>query len=166
MQTPFDGEGVATYRKNVIESGMLSTLLYDLATADRAGVQTTGNGQRVSYSDTVGIRPYSFYFQVGALSEDGLKASMGNGLYVTELKGLHAGCNAVTGDFSIESAGYLVRDGRVCEAVKSFTIAGNFFDLLKGIEGIANQVHFGIPSGFTVYGSPDVLIRQMSVAGK
>lgn len=166
MQTPFDGEGVATYRKNVIESGTLKTLLYDLATADRAGVQTTGNGQRVSYSDSVGIRPYSFYLETGAFSEDALKESMGDGLYVTELKGLHAGCNAVTGDFSIESAGYRVRGGKVCEAVKSFTVAGNFFELLKQIEALADTVHFGIPSGFTVFGSPDVLIRQMSVAGK
>lgn len=166
MQTPFDGEGVATYRKNVIESGRLNTLLYDLSTADRAGVRTTGNGQRVSYSDTVGIRPYSFYFQAGEISEDGLKSVMGDGLYVTELKGLHAGCNAVTGDFSIESAGYRVRDGRICEAVKSFTVAGNFFELLKSVEAFADKVHFGIPSGFTVFGSPDMLIRQMSVAGK
>lgn len=166
MQTPFDGEGVATYRKNVIEAGVLNTLLYDLATADRAGVATTGNGQRVSYSDTVGIRPYSFYLEAGAMSEDELKSSMGDGLYVTELKGLHAGCNAVTGDFSIESAGYRVRGGKVCEAVKSFTVAGNFFELLKSIEALADTVHFGIPSGFTVYGSPDVLIRSMSIAGK
>ena len=166
MQTPFDGEGVATYRKNVIESGVLNTLLYDLTTAERAGVQTTGNGQRVSYSDTVGIHPYSFYLKAGALSEDSLKSSMGDGLYVTELKGLHAGCNAVTGDFSIESAGYRIRNGKICEAVKSFTVAGNFFELLKSVETFADTVHFGIPSGFTVFGSPDVLIRQMSVAGK
>jgi len=166
MQTPFDGEGVATYRKNVIEKGRLNTLLYDLATADRAGVKTTGNGQRVSYSDPVSIRPYSFYFEAGEQTEDELKATMGDGLYVTELKGLHAGCNAVTGDFSLESAGYMVRGGKICEAVKSFTIAGNFFELLRSVEALGDTVHFGIPSGFTVYGSPDVLIRQMSVAGQ
>ncbi len=166
MQTPFDGEGVATYRKNVIEEGVLKTLLYDLATADRAGVSSTGNGQRVSYSDTVGIKPYSFYIAAGEKTRDQLLRTMENGLYVTEMKGLHAGCNAVTGDFSIECAGFSVRDGRLCESVKSFTIAGNFFDLLKEIEEISNDVSFSIPSGFTVYGSPDALIRNMSVAGK
>lgn len=166
MQTPFDGEGVATYRKRVIEAGTLQTLLYDLSTADRAGRRTTANGQRASYADAVSIRPYSFYFEAGACSEDELRGTMGDGLYITELKGLHAGCNAVTGDFSIESAGYRVKDGALCEAVKSFTVAGNFFDLLKEIEAFADTVHFGIPSGFTVFGSPDALIRQMSVAGK
>ena len=166
MQTAFDGEGVATYRKNVIEQGRLNTLLYDLATADRVGKQTTGNGQRVGYAESVSIRPYSFYLAAGEYSEEGLREKMANGLYVTELKGLHAGCNAETGDFSIESAGFVVRDGKLCEAVKSFTVAGNFFELLRGIEALADTVRFGIPSGFTVYGSPDVLLRGMSVAGK
>lgn len=166
MQTPFDGEGVATYRKNVIENGRLQTLLYDLTTADRAGVSSTGNGQRVSYAESVSIRPYSFYFEAGEITEDELRRQMGDGLYVTELKGLHAGCSAVAGDFSLESAGFIVRDGRICEAVKSFTVAGNFFELLRSVEALAKPVHFGIPSGFTVYGSPDVLIRGMSVAGK
>ena len=166
MQTSFDGEGVATYRKNVIEEGVLQTLLYDLTTADRAGIVSTGNGQRVSYAESVSIRPYSFYFAPGDESEEALRARMGDGLYITELKGLHAGCNAVAGDFSLESAGFMVRDGKLCEAVRSFTVAGNFLDLLQSVEAMADTVHFGIPSGFTVFGSPDVLVRQMSIAGK
>lgn len=166
MRIPFDGEGVATYRKNVIENGVLQTLLYDLATADKEGVPSTGNGQRSGYSSPVSIAPYSFYIAPGEWSEQELLGRMKDGIYITELKGLHAGCNAVTGDFSIESAGFRVKDGVLCEAVKSFTVAGNFFDLLKEIEAIGDRVHFGIPSGFTVYGSPDVLIRSVSVAGK
>jgi len=79
---------------------------------------------------------------------------------------LHAGANAVTGDYSIESAGFMVRDGRRAEAVKSFTIAGNFFDFIKEIEALADTVHLGMPSGFTVFGSPDALVRGVSVAGK
>ena len=166
MQLPFDGEGVATYRKAVVENGVLKTLLYDLATAKRAGCSTTGNGQRSSYSDPVSITPYHFYLAPGTESEEALLARLGNGLYITELKGLHAGANAVTGDFSIESAGFMVRDGKRAEAIRSFTIAGNFFDFLKEIEALADTVHFGMPSGFTVFGSPDVLLRRMSVAGK
>ena len=93
-------------------------------------------------------------------------ARLKDGIYITELKGLHAGADAVTGDFSIDSEGFMVRDGRICEAVRSFTVAGNFFDLLKKIEAVGDRVYFGIPAGFTVYGSPDVLLRKMSIAGK
>lgn len=166
MKTPFDGEGVATYRKTVIENGVLNTLLYDLTTADRAGVPSTGNGQRASYAESVGISPYSFYFAPGTVSDDEMLSSVNNGIYITGFKGLHAGCNAVTGDFSIESEGYRIRDGKISEAIKSFTIAGNFFDLLKQIEALGDRVKFGLPSGFTVFGSPDVLIRDMSIGGK
>ena len=166
MQLPFDGEGVATYRKAVIENGTLKTLLYDLSTAKRVGGTTTGNGQRSSYSDPVSIAPYHFYLAGGNVSEDALMQTLGDGIYITELKGLHAGANAVTGDFSIESAGFMVRDGKRAEAVRSFTVAGNFFSLLKEIEALSDTVHFGMPSGFTVYGSPNALVRNMSIAGK
>ncbi len=165
MQTGFDGEGVATYTKNVIENGVLKTLLYDIASADKLGKESTGNGQRGGYTSDVEIAPYHFYIKGGEYSEDELLKKMGDGIYITELKGLHAGANAVTGDFSIESFGFRVKDGKKCEAVRSFTIAGNFFELLKNIEALSNEVKFSIATTFTVYGSPDVLVRKMSIAG-
>jgi len=166
MQSSFDGEGVATYKKSVVDGGILKTLLYDLSTAERAGVASTGNGQRLSYSSPVHIAPFSFYIDKGTEDINDLVSAVGDGLYITEFKGMHAGCNAVTGDFSIESAGYMIRDGKIREAVKSFTVAGNFFELLKNIERISDTVDFGIPSGLTCFGAPAVLLRNMSVAGK
>ena len=166
VQVTFDGEGVATKKKAVIEKGVLTTLLYDLSTDEKAGRKSTGNGQRKSYASPVSISPYSFYLAGGEFSEDDLKARLVDGIYLTELKGLHAGANDVTGDFSIESAGFLVKNGKLSTAVKSFTVAGNFFDLLKNIEALSDTVHFDSSTGFTSYGSPDVLIRNMSVAGK
>ncbi len=165
MQTAFDGEGVATYKKNVIEAGVLKTLLYDLASADTAGKESTGNGRRGSYASNVTIAPYHFYIAGGECNEDELLQKLGDGIYITELKGLHAGANAVTGDYSIESFGFRVRDGKKCEAVKSFTVAGNFFELLKSIEAVSSNVKFSAGAGFTNFGAPDVLIRKMSVAG-
>ena len=166
MKTPFDGEGVATSCKNVIEKGVLKTLLYDLTTAKKAGRASTGNGQKGGYSSPVSIAPYSFGILPGKESEEELFGAIGNGIYITECKGFHAGANAVTGDFSIESAGFMIRDGKRAEPIKSFTVAGNFFDLLKRIERIGDCVDWGIPGGFTVYGSPAVLVRGMGVAGK
>ena len=72
----------------------------------------------------------------------------------------------MTGDFSIESAGFMIRGGKKCEAVKSFTIAGNFFELLKNISALSNEVKFSVSGGITSFGSPSVLIPGMSVAGK
>ena len=166
MQTPFDGEGVATARRNVIEKGVLKTLLYDLTTAKKAGVASTGNGQKGGYSSPVAIAPYNFSIAAGEDSTEALMAAVANGIYITECKGFHAGANAVTGDFSIESAGFMIRDGKRAEPVKSFTVAGNFFELLKQIDRLGDEIRWGIPGGFTVFGSPDVLVRGVSVAGK
>ena len=166
MQTAFDGEGVATARKSVIENGVLKTLLYDLTTAKKAGVESTGNGQKRSYAAPVSIAPYHFAIEAGERTEEELLAAIGNGLYITECKGFHAGANAVTGDFSIESAGFVIRDGKRAEPVKSFTVAGNFFELLKAVDLLGNEIKWGVPGSFTVFGSPDVVVRGMSVAGK
>lgn len=161
VQTPFDEEGVATYKKNVVENGVLKTLLYDLTTAIKTGKTTTGNGRRGG-----NIAPYNFAISAGEDTLDELFAKAGDGIYVTGVKGLHAGANAITGDFSVESEGFLIKDGKKAGPIKSFTVAGNFFELLKSIDSLSNEVKWGIPGGFTVFGSPDVLVKNMSVAGK
>ncbi len=166
MQTTFDGEGVATARRTVIDGGILKTLLYDLTTAKKAGVESTGNGQRASYTSPVAIAPYNFSIRPGDTSREELFRKIGTGVYITECKGLHAGADSVTGDFSIESAGFMIRDGKRAEPIKSFTVAGNFFELLRKIDALGDTVHWGIPGSFTVFGSPDVLVRSMSIAGK
>jgi PmbA protein len=166
LQTPFDGEGVATYRKNVVENGVLKTLLYDLTRAEKAGKQSTGNGQKHGYASSVSIAPYSFSVGAGDKTLDELMELAQDGILITECKGFHAGANAVTGDFSIESAGFRIRNGKRAEPIKSFTVAGNFFELLKSVHAIGNEIHWSPLGGFTTFGSPDLLVLGMSVAGK
>jgi PmbA protein len=165
VQMPFDAEGVATKEKNVIEGGVLKTLLYDLTYAKKAGKAPTGNAKRGSIADPVSIAPYCLRIVPGNDTPEVLRQKMGNGLYITELKGLHAGADPVTGDFSIESAGFLVENGKLTRPVHTFTVAGNFFDLLKAIDGVANNVKMGVPSS-TVMAAPDLLVRGLSVAGE
>lgn len=163
MQIAFDGEGVPTRRKNVVENGVLKTLLYNLMTAKKDGVETTGNAARGAAS--IGTRVYTFYINKGEMTRDELLAKAGNGIYVTAMKGFHAGANAVTGDFSIESEGFLLEDGKLGAPIKSFTVAGNFYELLKQISDVDNEIDFGGP-GFTRIVAPDVLVPGMSVAGE
>ena len=166
IQTNFDAEGVAAFRKAVVENGVLRTLLHNRETAKAQGVESTGNASKGSYASPVAISPYAFCMEAGDKTKDELFAMAGNGIYITELKGLHAGANAVTGDFSIESAGFKIENGKLAGAVKSFTIAGNFFDLLKSIAALSNEVEVAITGGFTTFGAPAVLIHDVSVAGK
>ncbi len=163
MQLPFDGEGVPTRCKNVIEEGVLKTFLYNLSSAKKDGVETTGNASRSVSS--IGTRVFTFYINPGEMTRDALLAKAENGIYITEMKGFHAGANAITGDFSIESAGFLIEGGKITAPVKSFTVAGNFFDLLKQITAIDDTLDLRAP-GFSRIASPDVLVEGMSVAGE
>ena len=164
--TYFDAEGVATHRKAVVEAGVLTTLLHNRETALAMGKTTTANASKGGYSSPIGVRPYSFAIEAGDKSRDELFSLAGDGIFITEVKGLHAGANPVSGDFSLESAGFMIRDGKKCEAVKSFTVAGNFFELLKSITALGDKIEFGISTGLTGFGSPDVFVQNMSVAGK
>lgn len=163
----FDAEGVATCRKNVIEQGRLTTLLHNLTTAAAAGVKTTGNAYKASYASSVDIRPYSFYLNPGEASPEDLFAEAENGITITSIEGLHAGANPISGDFSLSSGGYRIENGKKAGPIKNFTVSGNFFTLLKEIERIGNDLTFqrGV-LGSCRCGSPSLLVRNMTIAGK
>ena len=162
----FDAEGSPTHKKAIIEGGKLNTLLYNLKTAAVAGKKTTGNASKAGYDSPVGIRPFTMYLEGGDMSEEELLQKAGNGVYITDLSGLHAGANAISGDFSLQSAGYMIENGQKTRYVKSFTVAGNFYDLLKNITALANNSHLPRAMGSTAFGAPTVLVEGLSVAGK
>ena len=164
--TNFDAEGVATHRKSVVEAGVLKTFLHNRETALAMGKETTANASKAGYSSPIGIRPYSFAIEPGDKTQDELFALAGDGIYITSFGGLHAGANPVSGDFSLQSAGFMIRDGKKCEAVKSFTLAGNFFELIKSVAALGDKLERGVATGLTGFCSPDVFVPEMSVAGK
>ena len=166
MPMNFDAEGSPTHKKNIIEKGQLNTLLYNLKTAAVAGKKTTGNASKAGYDSAVGIRPFTMCLEGGELTEEELLAKAGNGVYITDLSGLHAGADSVSGDFSLQSAGFMIRDGKKAEYVKSFTVAGNFYELLKNIVALANNSHLPRAMGSTAFGAPSVLVEGLSIAGK
>lgn len=163
MARNFDAEGSPTYKKNLIENGVFKTLLYNLKTAAVAGKETTGNAAKAGYDGAVGISPATLYIAPGELSEEELLEKAGNGVYITSLGGLHAGANPVSGDFSLQSSGFMIENGKKAGYVKSFTVAGNFYDLLKQITGIASNLEL---PGMARIGSPSVLVEGLSIAGK
>lgn len=163
---PFDAEGSPTHCKNIVENGVLNTLLYNLKTAHKAGKATTGNASKGGYQSPLGVRPFTMYLAAGELTEEQLLQRAGEGVYVDTLEGLHAGANGVSGDFSLQSAGYLIEKGRKTLRVKSFTVAGNFYDLLKNITALADNTRLHNALGMTAFGAPSTLVQGLSVAGK
>ncbi len=160
----FDGEGVPTYKKELIANGVLKTYLHNLKTAAKDGVETTGNAKRSGHRSRVGIAPINVVIRKGELDLDGLIKKCGKGLYITQISGLHAGTNAISGDFSIMSEGYEISDGKIGRPIDQITISGNLFTFFNNIEEIGNDVKSSMPS-YGTYHSPSLLVKGIAVAG-
>lgn len=159
---PFDDEGVATSKTDVIKDGKLVTLLHNLKTAHKGNTKTTGNGFKASYASSVGVSPTNFYIEKGEKSPEEIYKLVNEGILITDLAGLHSGASPITGDFSLAAKGFYIKDGVKSYPVEQITIAGNFFELLKTIEEVGNDLNFPMTS----VGSPSVYVKELSVAGK
>ena len=133
----FDDEGVAKKNKTVVDKGILKTYFYNLETAAKDNIESTGNGARTGSKIVVDFS--NLVIKPGKQTEDQLFETIKNGLYITELSGLHAGLNAESGDFSLESKGYLVKDGKKDKALGLFVLSGNIFTLFNDIIAIGNN---------------------------
>lgn len=157
----FDGEGVPCQNKVVVENGILKTFLYDLKYAAKAGKKSTGNGFRAGFKSPVSVGCTNFYIQKGNRSFDEIVGAADNGVYITDVEGLHAGANPVTGDFSLSAEGFLIENGKISTPVEQITVAGNFFKIIEGIKLISDDLKFSM-SGV---GSPSVLVEDINISG-
>ena len=159
---PFDDEGVATFTKELIFEGKLNTLLHNLKTANKQGVKSTGNGFKSSYASPVNVSESNLYLRAGEKSLEDLMKEINEGVMITDLAGLHSGANTVSGDFSLAAKGFYIKDGQKTFPVEQITVAGNYFDLLKNITYIGNDLKFPLSN----VGSPSVIATGLSIAGK
>ena len=166
MPMPFDAEGSPTAKKEIITAGELKTLLHNLKTAAALGKKTTGNAAKSGYAAPVEIRPFTLVLQPGTLTEEELLQKADGGVLIEELGGLHAGANPISGDFSLQSSGYLIENGARGRAVRSFTVAGNFYELLKNIVAMSDEARCRPSGGATNFACPYVLTAGLSIAGE
>ena len=155
----FDDEGVPTSYKEIIQDGVLKTYLYNLKTAYKDGVSSTGNGVKGSYKGTVGISSFNLYIKPSSKSFDKMIENIKEGIFITDFAGLHSGLNTISGDFSLAGEGFYIKDGKIDRPLNQITISGNFFDLLKNIKDIANDIKFS----FSSVGSPSIMVEGLKV---
>ena len=156
----FDDEGVATYNKPIIKNGVLQTYLYNLTTAAKEGVQTTGNA--FGGGSKKGIGPAFIYLKPGKKSLDELFAKVGNGVYITDVSGLHAGLNAQSGNFSLLSTGFMIEYGKKGKPLDLITVSGNLLEIFQDVLEVGNDVDVS-PNGVS---AQSVLIKKIAVSGK
>jgi len=161
----FDSEGVATKKKAVIENGVLKTLLYNTKSAAKDGTVSTGNGFKPSFRAAVATACTNFYMVPSDISPEKMQEGIKKGVLITEMDGLHAGINPISGDFSISSSGFLIEDGKITRPVEQITVAGNFYNLLNDIQCVGNDLRFDVPSSSGTFGMPSILIAGLPVSG-
>ncbi|WP_255990011.1 metalloprotease PmbA [Chitinolyticbacter albus] len=143
----FDGEGVATSRRELVTDGVLNGYFLSSYSARKLGMQSTGNA---GGAHNLTVAPTSTF--------DALLRDLGTGLLVTELLG--HGINLVTGDYSRGAAGFWVENGVIQHPVEEITVAGNLREMFSRIVGIGDDV---LLSSSRQVGS--ILIERMTVAG-
>ncbi len=145
----FDGEGVATRERKIIDAGVLQGYALSSYSARRLGLQTTGNSG--------GTR--NLLLEPGGKGSDDLFQEMQNGFYVTEVMG--QGVSLLTGDYSRGASGFLIENGEISFAVEEVTIAGKLRDMFRNIVAAGSSVD---TRGNVHTGA--VLISEMTVAGE
>jgi PmbA protein len=160
---PFDGEGSRTRRTSLIEGGRLLGFLYDVRTARKAKTGTTGNGSRGSYRAAPSVGTTNLVIEPGEEELSGLVRLARDGLYVTDVAGLHSGVNPVSGTFSVGASGRLITDGELGAPVRELTIASDLVSMLKAVQAVGSEARW-VPFGGSVK-TPPVLIGEMSVSG-
>ena len=161
--SPFDGEGSARRRTELIQDGRLATFLFDARTARKAGRATTGNAERGSYRTPPGVGTSNLLLEPGDDELDELFRRAGDGLYVTDVAGLHSGVNPISGTFSVGATGRLIEGGELGRPVREITIASDLVSMLKAVEGVGSKTRW-VPFGGSVKAAP-LLLREMAVSG-
>jgi PmbA protein len=156
---PFDGEGVSTRKRTIIDKGVLKGFMYNTIVAKRAGVQSTGNASRGGFTDLPGIGPHQFYMAAGQVKPADIIKATKVGLLVKEVTGY--GINPVNGNFSGGASGFWIEDGKIAFPVKGLTIAGTADEMLNGIEMVADDLDL---SRRMV--TPTFLIKLLQIGGE
>jgi PmbA protein len=153
---PFDGEGLPTYKRNLIDKGVLTTWIMDLRAARQLGLAPTGHGSR-GLTSPPSASPSNLHVEAGSRSPQDMMRDMGKGLLVTEFIG--STINMVTGDYSRGASGFWIENGEIAYPVSGITVAGNLRSMFAALEPASDLI---FRSGMNV---PSCYLGDMTIAG-
>ena len=156
---PFDGEGVNTRKRNIVENGNLKSFIYNSRVAQRAGTTSTGNARRGGYAQLPGIGVHNVVMLAGDSDKEEIIRNTRKGLWLREVTGY--GINPVNGHFSGGAAGLWIEDGEIRYPVRGLTIAGHADDMLMQIDMIANDLDLNRSMA-----APTFRIADMQIGGE
>jgi PmbA protein len=163
---PVDAEGLPRGRTTLIDSGTLAAYLHDSYTARREGdgTRSTANASRAGYRSPPSVSTSNLLVAPGELGFDELLAEAGDGVYITDVAGLHSGVNPVTGQFSVGASGVVISGGELAEPATEFTIASNLGSMLGAVSAAGREARW-VPFGGSVK-TPPLLVGEMAIGGR
>jgi len=168
----YDDEGVLAVKTYLIKEGKLVGRLHSRETAAKMKEKPTGNARAVNYRYPPIVRMTNTYIEPGTASFDDLISDIKEGIYVKNWYGGTTSMEMFT--FSAGEA-YMIRQGKLAEALKPVVLTGNVFATLNNIDGIGNDLEMnqggGCGKGGQVplpvsNGSPHIRIRHCLVGGR
>ena len=142
----FDGEGVATKKRTVIEGGYLRTYFIDIYSANKMRIAPTISG------------PSTLFLNKGDKDLEGLIKSLPKAILVTGFNG--GNCNSSTGDFSYGVEGFLIENGEMQHPVSEMNITGNMLSLWKSLVETGND-----PINSSSWKIPSLLFEGVGFSG-
>ena len=167
-----DDEGNPTQRNVLIENGVLKSYMIDRLGSRRMGLPMTGNSRRQGYDYEPTSRMTNTFIDNGPDKNEDIIASIEYGLYAKEMGG--GSVNPLTGAFNFSvREGYIVRNGKICEAVRGASLIGTGSQILKDIDMVGQnlatgQGMCGSSSGSvpTDVGQPLIRVSEITVGGR
>ncbi|MEO6300785.1 MAG: TldD/PmbA family protein [Paracoccaceae bacterium] len=153
---PFDGEGLPTARRAIVDNGILTGWTLDLGTGRKLNMPSTANASRGT-SSPPSPSTSNIDLTQGSASRADLIRDMGTGLLVTSMIG--ATISATTGDYSRGASGFWVENGQIMHPVNECTIAGNLRDMLMRLTP-ANDAKAHLSTRV-----PSLLVEGLTLAG-
>jgi PmbA protein len=159
--TDIDGEGLAARRNALIDGGVLRQFVHNSYSARRAATVSTGNATRGGFKGTPGVGCLALQLAPGVRTQAELVASVGNGILIQSVKGMHSGVNPISGDFSTGATGLLISNGTVGAPLREFTIASTLQRMLLDIVEVGGDLEW-LPSRSS---GMSLVIADVTVSG-
>jgi PmbA protein len=161
MATDLDGEGLAARRNELIRDGVLQQFVHNSYSARRMATRSTGNAVRGGFKSTPGVGCTALSLRPGTRTQDDLVASVGDGVLIQSVQGLHSGVNPISGDFSVGASGLTISGGAVGAPIREFTIASTVQRMLLDVVEVGGDVDWlpGSAAGVSL------VIRDITLSG-
>jgi len=168
----YDDEGVRSVKTYLIREGKLVGRLHSRETAAKMNEKPTGNARAINYRYPPIVRMTNTYIEPGSITFDEMIADIKEGIYAKNWYGGMTSMEMFT--FSAGEA-YMIRHGKIAEAVRPIMLTGNVFTTLKNIDAIGNDLDMNQGGGCgkggqsplpVSNGSPHIRIRHCLVGGK